>query len=566
MDTLSTDGKSHLLPYARRADFKVGRASELQGRDRIFYRFLEILPGAASWATLVGMVLASIYIPFVTAYFIIAFSVYWLLKTAFLSYHLRYNWKRMKHHLSLDWAALIARFEYGHLYHVVILPFYKEPEEIINSSLASLAASRYDLKSIIIVLAQEERAGVHAQNVARRMKEKWGETFGFFLVTTHPQDVPGEMAGKGSNASWAAEQVRTQVLDPHGIRYNHTLVSIFDIDTVVYPDYFNCLVWHFMTAPRPLKSSFQPIPLFNNNIWSAPSLSRVVAMSSTFWEMIQQERAERMATFSSHAVSFQALYEVGYWQNNMVSEDSRIFWNLMIANNGEYDVVPLSYPVCMDANVISETPPSVQYMESRRPRFTRIVVLNQLFNFVYGTIKLFLTGVNIYKQHRRWTYGVENFVYTAYHFTKNKAISRKKRIVVILRQAEGYWSLVTNPIMLFILGLTPIFFGGRVFHETVLSYNLPLLVRNVLSVAMLGLVVSAIISLSLLPPRPLGRSKWGYVPMFLQWILVPFTMIFFSALPGLDAQTRLMLGKYMGFWVTPKSRSTDAENAPNGTI
>lgn len=83
---------------------------------------------------------------------------------------------------------------------------------------------------------------------------------------------------------------------------------------------------------------------------------------------------------------------------------------------------------------------------------------------------------------------------------------------------------------------------------------------------MLGLVVSAIISLSLLPPRPLGRSKWGYVPMFLQWILVPFTMIFFSALPGLDAQTRLMLGKYMGFWVTPKSRSTDAENAPNGTI
>jgi hypothetical protein len=40
------------------------------------------------------------------------------------------------------------------------------------------------------------------------------------------------------------------------------------------------------------------------------------------------------------------------------------------------------------------------------------------------------------------------------------AIPRSKRIVIALRQAEGYWSLVTNPIMLFILGWTPIFLGG----------------------------------------------------------------------------------------------------------
>lgn len=106
-----------------------------------------------------------------------------------------------------------------------------------------------------------------------------------------------------------------------------------------------------MTAKNPLKSSFQPVPIFNNNIWEAPAVSRVVAMSSTFWEMVQQERPERMATFSSHSVSFQALYEVGYWQTNMVSEDSRIFWNLLIANNGQYDVVPLSYQ--MDANAAS---------------------------------------------------------------------------------------------------------------------------------------------------------------------------------------------------------------------
>lgn len=515
--------RPHLLPYATRPDFKVGRAAELRGRDRVFYRILEILPGFASWISLILMVLASIYTPFLAAYFIIAFAVFWVLKTAFLSYHLRHNWKRLKHHMSLDWHSMIERFEYGHYYQLIILPFYKESETIIDASLKALAESNYDKKAMIVVLASEERAGEEARVITARMQEKWKEAFGYFHITVHPDGIEGEMAGKGSNATWAAEDVRKRVLDPHGIRYNHVLVSIFDIDTVVYPDYFNCLMWHFMTVPRPLKSSFQPVPVFNNNMWEASALARVVAMSSTFWEMVQQERPERMATFSSHSVSFQALYEVGYWQTNMVSEDSRIYWNLLIANNGQYDVIPLSYPVSMDANAAPT---------------------------IWKTI------ANIYRQHRRWTYGVENLVYILYHFTKNTAIPRKQRIRVALEQMEGYWSMVTNPIMLFILGWAPIFFGGRVFHETVLSYNLPIVVRNLLILAMFGLVISSIISLTLIPKRPEGKPRFMYIVMALQWILVPITMIVFSAIPGLDAQTRLMFGKYMGFWVTPKTRAS----------
>ncbi len=512
---------SSLLSYAKRPDFKVGRATELTGSDRRLYRFLEIVPGAFAWITLVGVLLLSNFAPFIAAYFIIAFAIYWVLKTAFLSYHLRYNWKRLRHHLSLDWSKLVERFTYDHIYHLIILPYYKEPEAVVDATLASIANTRYDKKSILIVLAGEERAGEHRDAIASRMKEKWGDTFGAFLTTTHPAHVPGEMAGKGSNATYAIEQARQQLLDPHGILYNHVLVSIFDIDTVLYSDYFNCLIWHFMTAKRPLKSSFQPVPIFNNNIWEAPAIARVVAMSSTFWEMVQQERPERMATFSSHSVSFQALYEIGYWQSNMVSEDSRIFWNLLIANNGEYDVVPLSYPVSMDANVA--------------PTFL-------------GTV------VNIYRQHRRWTYGVENFPYVIYHFIKNKQIPLRRRITTAFQQAEGYWALVTNPIMLFILGWAPIFLGTQEFHQSVLSFELPLMVRDLLIIAMFGLVVSSVISLTMLPPRPKDKSRLRYITLAVQWIMVPATMIVFSAIPGLDAQTRLMFGKYMGFWVTPKVR------------
>ncbi len=513
--------KDHLLPYAKRRDFHVGKAPHLAGSDRRLYRILEIIPGLAAWITLFGVLALSAFAPFFAAYFIIAFAMYWVLKTFFLSYHLRYNWKRLRKHMAVDWAKKLQAESHEHIHHLIILPFYKEPESIIQNTVQALADTRTDTKKLHVVLAAEQRAGEEYYQMALTLASKWQSVFGSIIVTSHPGDIPGEMPGKGSNATFAAEQARVVILDAKGISYTNTLVSIFDIDTVVYPDYFNCLTWHFIHAEYPLKSSFQPVPVFNNNLWEAPALARVVAMSSTFWEMVQQERPERMATFSSHSVSFQALYEVGYWQSNMVSEDSRIYWNLFLANNGDYRVVPLSYPVSMDANVGGN---------------------------LWSTVK------QIYKQHRRWTYGVENFVYIIYHFTKNKNISLRRRVIISLQQAEGYWSLVTNPIMLFILGWAPIFLGGHEFHQTVLSYNLPIVVRDLLIVAMFGLVISSVISMTMLPPRPHEASRFKYFTMSIQWIMVPATMIIFSAIPGLDAQTRLMLGKYMGFWVTPKNR------------
>tara|TARA_B100000508_G_C11465122_1_gene281323 strand:- start:3666 stop:5225 length:1560 start_codon:yes stop_codon:yes gene_type:complete len=516
---MNSEDSSHLLPYAQRSDFKVARATELSGRDRRFYRFLEIVPGVASWGFLVGLLLASIYASFFAAYFIIAFSIFWVLKTIFLSYHVRHNWRRLKHHMELDWQQLISRFEHDHFHHLVIFPFYKEPREVLEGTLVGLKNGKYENKKLIVVLAAEERAGEEAVSLAKEMEQKYGPEFGHFLVTIHPDDIPGELAGKGSNTHHALHEVKKKIIDKNQIPHRDILVSIFDVDTVVYPDYFNCLIWHFMTVERPYKAAFQPVPLFTNNLWDAPALSRVMAMSSTFWQMIMQERPEKAATFSSHSVSFKALYEIGYGQANVVSEDSRIFWNLLIANNGEFEVVSLSYPIAMDAT----TAPSI-----------------------FGTIK------NIYRQHRRWTYGVENWCYIMYHFTKNKSIPFKRRLSIAIVQGEGYWSLATHPLVLFILGWAPIFLGTREFHETVLSFELPIMVRNLLILAMGGLVVSSIISLSLTPPRPDGKGRFRYIVMAVQWIMVPLTMIIFSAIPGLDSQTRLMFGKYMGFWVTPK--------------
>lgn len=500
----------------------VSSARDLRGWNRFLYRLLEILPGFLSFGTLAFFIILSFIAPAYAAYFTIAFSIYWLLKTLYLSVHLRHNFARIRHNMRLDWGKQLEVFKTDHLVHLVIFPFYKEDYSVLVGSMQGLVQAHGNTKRIAVVIAAEERAGHEAQEVAKRAQAEFGSHFFECIVTIHPSGVPGELAGKGSNISYAASEARTRILDKHALPYEDVIVSAFDVDTVVYPDYFNCLTWHFLTAERPHLTSFQPVPLYNNNIWQAPTLSRVLAYSSTFWQMIQQERPEKLATFSSHSLSFKALHEAGYWQRNIVSEDSRIYWNLFMYHHGDYEVVPLSYPVSMDANVAHSW---------------------------WGTV------VNLYKQHRRWTWGVENVPYIIFNVIKDTRIPRAKGLRAIGIQLEGFWSLATNPLILFLVGWMPLIVGGHAFNATVLSYNLPIVAKTSLTMAMVGLVFSAIFCMYLIPQRPEKYTWKKSVLMVLQWALVPITMIIFSAIPGLETQARLMFGRYMGFWVTPKVRA-----------
>lgn len=499
----------------------VGSHLDLEGRDRKIYRLLEILPGALSWGTLCAVIFFSWSSPVSVAIFIIAFDIYWLIKSFYLSLHLRANWKRLKHNLTVDWEERLENLKWDHVWQLVILPMYKEDYDIVFESMESLLAAKWPKDRMILVLACEERGGKEAKEIAGKIKKKYASKFGRFLTTWHPAGLSGEIPGKGSNAAWAARVVKEKIIDPEKIPYENILTSSFDIDTQVYPQYFLCLAYNFLTAENPHCSSYQPVPVFNNNIWFAPALSRVVATSGTFWQMMQQERPERLSTFSSHSMSFKMLVEVGFWQKNIVSEDSRIFWNALLHYDGDYEVVPLAYPVSMDANVGPN---------------------------LWQTIK------QVYKQQRRWTWGVENVPYLLFGFIKNKKIPWRKKFRYTLTQLEGFWGLATNPILIFLLGWLPLILGGDEFNATLLSYNLPRITRTLMTLAMLGLITSAIISLGLLPPRPQGTQKSKTLSMIFQWLLIPITIICFGAIPGLDAQARLALGKPLGFWVTPKHR------------
>lgn len=491
-------------------------------RGRFLYRIFEILPGMFSWGTLLLAVFISWIFPMFAAFFILCFALYWLLRVVYFALHLRSGYKKMREHKSIDWLEKVKRTkDWERVYHLIVVPAYKEPLEVLRETFEGLRKSDYPKDKMIVILGIEERQGEEGRQRAQVIEEEFKKDFFQFLVTAHPADLPGEIAGKGSNETWAVKKAKLEIIDSLGIPYEDIIVTSLDADTVVFPKYFSCLAYHYVTSSDPLRHSYQPVPLFINNIWQASTLSRLFAFSTTFWFLMNQERPEKLSTFSSHSMAFKSLVEVGFRQVNYAVDDSRIFWQCLLHYDGNYSVQALYYPVSMDANTA--------------PTFL-------------GTVR------NIYKQQRRWAYGVADIPYFLYGFLWNKKIPLSKKISLSLDRVDSYWSWATVSPLIFLLSWLPLVLGGEAFTQTLLSYNLPKFTSWILTVLMVGLVWSVYLSIVFLPPRPITYGRWHFAWLALQWIFLPPIMLFF-ALPALDAQTRLMLGKYIGFWSTPKFRT-----------
>jgi len=71
---------------------------------------------------------------------------------------------------------------------------------------------------------------------------------------------------------------------------------------------------------------------------------------------------------------------------------------------------------------------------------------------------------------------------------------------------------------------------------------------------MVGMITGALINIGFLPPMPKDMKWFKKLFMILQWAFLPITLIIFGAFPALDAQIRLILGKDLQFWNTPKIR------------
>jgi len=540
-------------------------ANNLTGKEKRLQRFFEILPGFTSWTIIVGMLILAFRVPIAAAVLIIAFDFYWLLRLLYLTLFLIFSYFRLSAEKDTDWmervrgidsldeyARMIAdkKGEKGSkkksslyflkkeieklyksgskralskdLYHLVLIPIAKETRDIVEPGIKSITTSSFPPKRIVIVLALEERASSEIKTDAEYLLKKYKDKFFDMKIIVHPDGRIGEAKAKGANATYAAKETAEYFLKKK-IPFENVIVSCFDSDTVVNSDYFASLTYYFQVCPEREHASFQPVPVYNNNIWDAPGITRVLETGSSFFQLVEATNPEKLVTFSSHSMSFKALVSAGYWPVDMISDDSAIFWKAFIHFDGKYRVVPMYTTLSMDAVVAD--------------------------NWIQ-TVK------NVYKQKRRWAWGVENFPIVMRAFLKSKNIPLFFRIKQAFKLFEGHVAWSTWAFLLTFIGWLPAIFATKAFSHSVLYYSAPRIMGLIFNLASFSLITSIVLSLLLLPKNKEKHPIFKRIGYAFEWLLIPFTMVFLSALPALDAQTRLMLGKDMTFWVTDKKKKT----------
>ena len=491
----------------------------IEKHDKGILRALEILPGFVSWNLILLPYWGIFVFPVFVAYFVLFFNIYWFYQSLQIAVSSVVSHTRIQAAKIYDWMGDVRGFpDWRKVQHVVIIPTYKEPLHILERTLNSLASQDLPTKLIIPVLAMELNEPEADRNAKWNvLNEKYGKVFGKFFMTVHKLEV-GEVAGKASNERFAAVWTKENYIDKEKLNIDYFTVSSCDADHKYHPKHFSCLTYKFLDNPKRYKTFWQPAVMFYNNIWEIPAITRVPNTLMSIYNLSQLPRKDKLINAQNYALSFKLLDSVGYWDADKIPEDWGIFFKSFYKSGGGIEVEPIYLPLFADAAQSSS---------------------------FWKTIK------NQYQQLQRWAWGVSDdpWIIKSYFLTRNVPFWDKT-----MRLIQLVWSHFLWPVNWFIisLGLTIPTLLNPAFGRTALGYTVPKLSSLILTIALGFLVVMIVIDNIQKPKRPKEFSLFRFILTPFEFVLMPFAGFLFSALPGIDAHTRLMLGKYIQYKVTEK--------------
>ncbi len=517
-------------------------------RDRHFhYRFFEMLPWFLSVGSIVLLFVLSIINASVAAFFVLLYIFVYLTRAIAVAVRSLHGFAVMRRNQKLNWLELLHELEAGtvgemtmarpawhhnqlkqhsngdlrikpsELLHAVIVPTYNEPPEVLEPTVEAILKSNYPMEQVIFILAYEQRAGAEKAKQSRDLVAKYKHHFFHAEAIEHPSGMPGEIIGKGGNITHAGRLLKTY-LEQEKIDPLRVMVTTLDADNRPDKQYLACLSYAYCVCPDPVRSAFQPIAMFTNNIWDAPAPMRVLATGNSVFNMVLSMRPHAMRNFSAHAQGMASLIETDFWSVRTIVEDGHQFWRSYFRFDGNYVVYPLHVPIGQDA-------------------------------VLAGTIRRTLKAQFV--QLRRWAYGASDvaFVVDKGYFHENN-VPRLDLFGKTFRLLEGHVSWAAAPILALIGGFIPVLFHAN----SIVANQLPNIVGRVQTFALLGGLGIIYLSLKTLPPKPEHYKRHRTIFMILQWVYLPVTTVVYYSTSGFYSQTRLMLGKYMDkFDVTEKA-------------
>ncbi len=497
----------------------------MASRVRPYPRWLEAVPATLTLGSFLLLTVGSFLAPVWVESFLLVYALLWFSRALLMSARLIVGYIRYRRDIRRDWLAETKQAfpadTVGSVYHLAIVAASKEDPSIVASTLDAIRESDYPMDRLIVVVATEARFTANAKAITA-MTRRYRGAFKHIMTTQHPPDLPGEVIGKGGNITWAGRQVQ-RYLDAEHIPYDRVICTTLDADNRVHRKYFAALTYEYLKQSEPKYVSFQPIPMFFNNIWDVPLPIRSVALGSSFWQIIESTRPYRLRNFSAHAQGFDALVATDFWSVHTAVEDGHQFWRTYYAFHGKHRVVPLNVPIYQDA--------------------------------VLSPHGYWATFREQYLQKRRWAWGCSDIPFVLWKNLQDPRLPKIGKWFQAARLIEGHFSWAATSILLAFFGWLPRLVNPQ-FHDVVIAYTFPPLYNRILTLALLGLVVTFTVSVLLLPPVPKGRLARSRLNVLLEWItapiLLPISNILFSSVPAIDAQLRLLFGKYIEFRVTEK--------------
>ncbi|MDO8452298.1 MAG: glycosyltransferase family 2 protein [bacterium] len=491
----------------------------LEEHEAGFQRFLEIFPGFVSWNLILFPYWGILIIPTVVAYFVLLFDVYWFFQSLTVAFSVGVAHIRMQAAKVFDWLGEVKQFpDWKEVKHVIIIVTYKEPLHILQRTLQSLADQDLPLNQLYIVLAMETKEPEEMREPkVKALRKQFGKTFGDLLVTVHTL-VPGEVIGKSSNERYAAIDTKRELVDKRGFDIKYMTVTSCDADHTYHPKHFSYLTYKFLDDPDRYNKFWQPAIFFYQNIWKLPTITRSINILSSVWNLSQLPRKDRLVNMANYSLSYDLADRVGYWDADIIPEDYHMFFKAFYKTGGKVEVEGIYLPLMADAPEAGST---------------------------------WATAKSQYFQYQRWAWGVSDDAYAIKHYILTPGVPRAAKTMRLIGLLTEHilwpvnWFIIT-------LGLSVPILLNPTFARTVLGYTLPGLSSIILTICLVFLVVMLVVDFKQRPARPADYPLWRALLLPLEFLLLPVVGLVFGALPGLDAHTRLMLGKYLEYKVTEK--------------
>jgi hypothetical protein len=468
-----------------------------------------------------------LFVPVPFAICIVAFHAYWLWRAQMTGIHAFKGFLLLRRHKKIDWleryhehiASGRTALRWDEVRHIVVIPNYTESAEKLRLCLDSLAGCEVPEK-VIAVLAMEEREGSEGRRRAEILIAEYKGRLGGIFATYHPWGVPGEIAGKASNENWAARRAKETVVDRWGHDMDLVTITSCDADTVFDRKYFSCLTYYFTTNPDRYRRFWQGPIMYYNNIWHVPAPLRLPHAIAGLNHLGRLSRTLFRNVFpqSTYSLSLRMAHDVDYWDPDIIPEDWHMFLKCYYSLGGVVQVDTMYTPI---------------YMDGIRSR-------------TYAR-----TFVSYFEQARRHAWGCTDIPYAVQQVLDHPEIPLSARIGRLWALCESHllwstqWFLVTLgrvvPVLFVALGIA----------------DMPEWFRDIsrwLLTPCAGTLFLIVVLDTVMRPKKPDNFRWWHFPFqYAQWFGMAVITLFSSALPALDAQIRLALGKRLEYKVTEKA-------------